>query len=248
MTQDLSRPSLEFEANAEFPLNSLRQDAASIRLPAAGQAGEALFVRRLEPSAALVVTKIRAGFDAASVEELIRLNRSIAAGREAPKYLVIDFAHERGEAQAAPGRFEEFVATTAELILDAPVITLAWARGPMAGADLDLALHCSMLVAQQGARFSFDGDPLAMLGVYSALARKIGFVRTERLIENGETLDAQDMRQMCLAREVVPTEAGNAPIEAFLRRCERRYNASRAIFRAERLAAPLFDRSGARGG
>jgi enoyl-CoA hydratase/carnithine racemase len=198
----------------------------------------------LEPLDALVVTKSLPGFDKASVDTLAALVGAIARGDFAGlKYLVLDFAHRggAGKTESAMG-FEDLVAAHAELILDAPIITIAWARSFMIGADLDFALHCSVLAAQRGARFSFDGDPMALFGVYAALARKIGFVKTERLIENGEILEADDMRDLLVAKDVVEAEAGMAPIERYLRQSARRFNSSQAIFRAQRMATPALDR------
>lgn len=199
----------------------------------------------LEAPGAFVAAKRRPGFDAASIEALTHLVHRIARG-DLPglKYLVVDFAHGGGAGESTPlDGFEELVTAIAELVIEAPVITVAWARSFMMGTDLDLALHCSMFAAQPEARFSFDGDPMALIGLYATLARKIGFAKAERLFESGETLDAEDMRDLMIVKEVLDAQAGAPPIQSFLRLASRRFNASQAVFRAQRMAASPLERA-----
>lgn len=224
-----------------------RPDAAggSQDKPIPGLAGApaALTVTRSEAHDALIVTKSRPGFDEPTAEALARLVAAVAGGELAGlKYLVIDFAHGDAAGAPPPPRLAELNAAIEELILRAPVITIAWARSVMAGGDLDVALNCSILAAQDRACFSFAGDPMRLFGLYAALARKIGFVKTERLIESGRLLSAEEMRDLCLARDVIAAGEGAAPIEAYLQGCARRHNASQAIFRAQRLAMPPIER------
>ncbi len=198
-------------------------------------------LHRLENLDTLVVRKPCRGFDRDCVDKLSELLRRIGRGEgdlSRLKYLVFDFAHQgEGEAEAADG-FEELASANAELILEAPVISIAWARGFMIGADLDFALSCSMIVAERGARFSFEVDPIASIGVYGSLAQKIGFVRAERLMEHGVVLGAEEMRDLLLAKQVADREAGLEGIELYVGKSSRRYNASYSLFRAQRIATP----------
>lgn len=216
------------------------RDGAVVHL---GWMRDALSTRSVGSLDAMIVTKSRAGFDRGGVQSLAWLLEVIAGGAFGRlKYLVFDFAHPASEESGAAEGFEALVAANARLILDAPVITLAWARSAMAGADLDFALHCSMMVAERGSRFSFDGEPAALLGLYAALARRIGFVKTERLIESGARLGSSDMRDMCLVKDVVETRDDAEAIEDYVRRHGRRYNASCAIFQAQSMAMAPIDR------
>ncbi|MGA8170231.1 MAG: enoyl-CoA hydratase [Methylocystis sp.] len=194
-----------------------------------------LEVSRLEGDEVLVVAKSRPGFDDGCVEELTRLLNAISRGRiTCPKYVVFDFAHRRqGDANGAIG-FQQLVAANSELILDVPVITVAWARSFMAGADFEFASSCAMLVAERDALFSFDGDPARLFGLYASLARKIGLVKTQRLMETGAVLGAEDMRNLNLVKDVVEPRQGLPPIDDYMRRCGRHYNAAYSIFRAQR--------------
>jgi len=49
--------------------------------------------------------------------------------------------------------FRNLVVANSELILEAPVITVAWVRSFMAGADFEFACHCAMMWSK-GAPFS----------------------------------------------------------------------------------------------
>ena len=144
-------------------------------------AQNSLELRRFDKLDMLVVSKLRPGFDRDCVDNLSLLLRKIASGVLSKlKYLVFDFAH-RGDDQSHPvDGFDDLVSATSELILSAPVITIAWARSFMSGADLDFALVCSGMVAEREARFSFETDLVSSIGLYSSLARKIGWVKTER--------------------------------------------------------------------
>ena len=136
-----------------------------------------LELNRLEGGDVLVVSKLHPGFDDECVDDLTRLLSAISLGRTArPKYLVFDFAHRRGGEASGSVGFRNLVVANSELILEAPVITVAWVRSFMAGADFEFACHCAMMVVERGALFSFDGDPDRLFGLYASLARKIGLV------------------------------------------------------------------------
>jgi enoyl-CoA hydratase/carnithine racemase len=211
-----------------------------------GWARNTLGAHWLQPLDALVVTKSCAGFDQGVIGELRHLLSTIAHGElMGLKYLIYDFAHpaDASKARASEG-FEELLAANAGLILEAPVITIAWARTLMGGADLDFALYCSSIIAESSARFSFEGDPQTLLSLYSGMARKIGFVKAERLLEGALTLNAADMLELSLVKEVVEPEPGFAAFEHYVARSSRRYNASCAMFRAQRIAMAPVKRRG----
>ncbi len=194
-----------------------------------------LELNRLEGGDVLVVTKLNPGFDDECVQDLTRLLSAISTARIArPKYQVFDFAHRRGGEASGSAGFHNLVAANSELILEAPVITVAWVRSFMAGADFEFACHCAMLVAERGALFSFDGDPEKLFGLYASLARKIGLVKTQGLMETAAVLGAEDMRNLMLAKDVVEPRGGLAAMGDYMRQCGRRYNAAYSIFRAQR--------------
>jgi enoyl-CoA hydratase/carnithine racemase len=200
---------------------------------------EGLTVRRLEALDTLVVTKSVAGFDDARIAALRDIVRDARLGRLGRlKFIVFDFAHE-GESETPAGAgFDGLVAEVANLILEAPIVSVAYARATLGAVDLEFALGCSMLIGEADARFSFAADPIVAIGVYGFLAQKIGFVRAERLMEGAEVLDAQQMHDALLLKEVTPAGAGADGIEAYVTRALRRHNASYGIYRAQRIASP----------
>jgi enoyl-CoA hydratase/carnithine racemase len=199
-------------------------------------ASSSLYCRRTGDT--LVVSKSRAGFNEEAVRRLSGLLSAIASGEIAGlKYLVFDFRHGiGGSASERSEAFEKLIAANAELILSAPVISIAWARSDMRGADLEFALSCSMIVATRGVRFCFDGDSVESFGLYNALAQKMGFVKAERILENGEALSADDMHAHFLVKEVVERDDSPSGIERYVEHHARRYNASFGIFRAQRMS------------
>ncbi len=205
---------------------------------------EGLVVRRMDDLQTLLVTKTLAGMDSARIEAIRKIVRDAAAGRlGALKFLVLDFAHD-GEADAAGAEgFHALVNELANLILKAPIVSVACARAHMVGADLELALACSMIIGEDGARFSFAADPVLSLATYGFLAHKIGFVRAERLMERGEILDAEQMHDILLVKSVAESGAGIKGIEGFLARTGRRHNSCYGIYRAHRMASPAVAES-----
>lgn len=197
----------------------------------------------LKDHRALVLRKTRPGFDAPTIKTITDILSSIERGElNELRYLVYDFAHGTREAPKPPEGFGEAAAQNSELIVDTPVITLAWARGLMSGSDFDFAMHCSALVAEKTAYFSFSGDPSDLLGLYAAVGRTLGFVKAERLMETNTALTAEEAHELLIVRDVVEPQPGVAAIENYLALFGRRYNASHAIFRAQRMVQPLVDR------
>lgn len=203
---------------------------------------DGLVERRLDDLDTLVVTKTRAGFDQPMVDALRQTLRDAAAGRLGRlKFLAFEFAHDtQGPAVGADG-FRSLIADVANLILKAPIVAVACARGHMEGADLEFALACSMLIGERGAQFSFADDPIAAMGVYGFLSQKLGFVRAERLMEGGEVLDVDQMHDLLLLKDVAEAGEGRAGLETFLRRTARRHNSCYGIYRAQRMTAPALN-------
>jgi enoyl-CoA hydratase/carnithine racemase len=202
-------------------------------------AGPSLRIQRIDDLDTLMISKGRAGFERESVDALTKLLAAISEGRIPDlKYLVFDFAHRDEETATAADGFDELASANARLILDAPVISIAWARSYLNGADLDFALTCSMLAADRAARFSFDVDLAQAHGLYGTLSQKLGFVKAERLLENGAVLSPEQMQELCLVRHIVESEEGIEGAERYVRQCGRRYNASYSMFRAQRIATP----------
>ena len=202
---------------------------------------EGLIEHRIPALQTLVITKLVAGFDDDCVESLRRIVEDAAAGRRGPlKFLVLDFAHHVERDSEGGADFNRLVNDVAQLILRAPIVSVACVRAHFAGADLELALACNMMIAQTGRRFSFAADPTLSLATYGFLSQKIGFVGAERLMENGDSVDAEQMRDLLLVKAILEHGAGFGEVEQYLARTLRRHNSAYAIYRAQRIASPSF--------
>jgi len=195
-----------------------------------------LFLSRLTNINTVVIRKLSPGFPDICVRTLDKLFGKIEAGRLGElKFVVFDFAHASGSAEPYGKGVERLMDRLIDLVVASPVITVAWVRGPMGGADLEFALRCSALLADPAAIFSFDCEPERIGSLYAVLSRRLGLVRTERLLEAGDTLDAPTMRELCLVKDLVDTHDGLAAIETYLMCYARRYNGNLAILRAQRM-------------
>jgi enoyl-CoA hydratase/carnithine racemase len=201
---------------------------------------DGLRARRIDEIDAIIVTKTRPGFDAlrtAAIREILLSARAGRLGRV--KFIAFDFAHAGAAEPDADDDVEAMIAEVGNLILSAPIITVACARGDMAAADLEFALACSMMIGQEGAGFSFGADPIISINTYGLLSQKIGFVRAERLMEQSSELGVAEMKDAYLLKEAFPAGSNEDGLQAFLRRTARRYNSCCGIYRAQRIASPI---------
>ena len=224
------------DLGAERPFFGLVSGAPQ-EAPAEPVTATTLTVQRLEDLDTVILTKTMTGFDAACIAELRERIRDAAAGRLGRlKFLVMDFAHNGHAGPANSDEFDALITEAANLILSAPIVLIANARGPMAGADIEFALACSMLVGEEGAQFSFAEDPIVSVETYGFLAQKLGFVRAERLMESGEILTAHQMQELLLLKDVIDDSEG---LRGFLAKTARRHNSCYGIYRAHRMASPV---------
>jgi hypothetical protein len=193
-----------------------------------------LTVSRDDELQVLRVTKTFSGFSLPIISDLRGIIRDVAAGRFGPlKFLAFDFAHEGFPFATAADGFNDLVDELSNLILAAPVISVACAHADMAGADLEFALACSMFVGERGRRFSFAADTMVSLSFYGLLAMKIGFVQAERLMDGADIVDADRLHALLLMKEV-----GDADIlSQVLGKTARRHNSCYGIYRAQRISA-----------
>lgn len=191
-----------------------------------------------EEAEVLVLSKSNRGF---SRHELTRFAETVdaaVAGRfPKARYLVLDFNTASPDLGSVSPEFNRLAANIETLVSRTPLIAAACVRGRIGGSDLELALACNMLVADTAAEFHFAGDQ-GSLGLYGSLATKLGYVYAERIIEQGATLTADQMKDKLLVRETLELANGLDPLWRFFERTSRRHNSSWAIFRAQRMAAP----------
>lgn len=186
----------------------------------------------------LVLSKSHRGFSRHELERFTETVDAAAAGRfPKARYLVLDFHTTTPDLGCANPEFNRLAANIETLVSRSSLIAAACVRGRIGGSDLELALACNMMLADADAEFHFAGDQ-GSLGLYGSLATKLGYVYAERIIEQGATLTAEQMKDKLLVRDILELSGGLDPLWRFLERTSRRHNASWAIFRAQRMAAP----------
>ena len=194
---------------------------------------------KIDPSDALVISKTFAGLSAAWVDHARDVIKAAAEGGYGDiKFLVFDLAVQAGEEAPRSDDAKRLLGEIANLIMSAPIVTIAHARGMIGGPDLELALACNMLICDENARFSFAADPVEAVATYVLLAQKIGFVRAERLMEHEDVLTPGQMRELLILKDT--TVSSPEGLIEFLARAHRRHNSSAAMYRAQRIATPLI--------
>lgn len=195
----------------------------------------------VEGGQALLIGKASAGLSADWVDATRQhLAAAVSGELGLVKFIIFDLraGQDLGVSRAPDANL--LLGEIANLVLRAPIITIARARNRVGGGDLELALACCMLICDENAQFSFAADPIQSVATYALLAQKLGFVRAERLMDREEPLSAAEMRDLLLLKEVSPSGADPAELEKFLLRAGRRHNSAAAMYRAQRIATPLI--------
>jgi enoyl-CoA hydratase/carnithine racemase len=193
-------------------------------------------IRKVEEFSTVIIRKNMPGFRLQQVEAFA--DALEAALDEQPKFLVFDFAHQHNlsNEQEDLSGFAELIHASANLIINSSTISIAWARGQMAGSDLEFALSCSMMAAQCPATFI----PSPRGTAYTFLARKIGLARAESLMLERKELDAQTMKNLLLIRHLEEAaQPDDTGILNYVQANTRRHNAYVHLYRAQRLVMPV---------
>ncbi len=168
-----------------------------------------------------------------------RLQRDVAAGRLAVRYLV--WASARPDAWNLGGDLRRFLAwveagdaaalrayarTCTRLVhetwraLDLPLRTVALVRGRAFGGGFEAALACDLLLAEADARF---GLPEALFGLFpgmgawSLLARRADRALVRRLVEEAETVTARELHDRGLVHRLLPPGGALSGLRTFVR-------------------------------
>jgi hypothetical protein len=225
--------------NQDEAARLLETGAPRLRGTTGAWTGQGFRTFEIKPADALVICKDFAGLTAEWVEEARQTLKGAVEGAFGDiKFLVFDLAMRPGAEAPRSEDARRLLGEIANLILAAPIVTIAHARGVIGGADLELALACNMLICDENARFSFAADPVEAVATYVLLAQKIGFVRAERLMEHEDVLTPGQMRELLLLKDT--TVSSPEGLEAFLARAHRRHNSAAAMYRAQRIATPLI--------
>jgi hypothetical protein len=192
----------------------------------------------------IVLSKPQSGF---SPEQIANFQETIEAAVEGAfgqiRYLVLDLVGTSPTPAVMDPAFLELAGAIETLVRSSAMISVACVRGQVAGAELELALAANLLVADTDAEFSFESEPTSALGLYGCLAKKLGFVQAERLMDQGKILTAQQMSDLFLVKEMLDLSKNLDPLWRFLDRSGRRHNSAHSIYRAQSIASPSIYRS-----
>ncbi len=106
-------------------------------------------------------------------------------------------------------------------LAESPVLSIAAAQGPVAGAGLSLCLATDFLIAAQGARFEMAYARLGTTpdcGGTWALTRLVGPRRALQMTLDGVALDADEALRIGIAGRVVPDAELDAEVHALAER------------------------------
>lgn len=226
-------PAIALDEDHDRHVDRVARPSSSIRL----DLSHGVEIRAFADLELVVATKKGAGYTAGQVGVLENLVRDVASGRVGHcKFLVFDLSASSSELRRPAAGFDGLVEDVSNLIFQVPVLSIGWARGLLSGSDLDLALSCSMLVGEVGARFGFDFDPVDSLRSYALLAHRLGFVRAERLMDDASVIGSEAAHDLMLVHSVVPAQDGVDGIRSFAKARTRRHNSSCGLYRAQRIA------------
>ncbi|MGY6645851.1 MAG: crotonase/enoyl-CoA hydratase family protein [Salinarimonas sp.] len=120
-----------------------------------------------------------------------------------------------------------------------PVVTIGLAEGSALGGGFEALLSCDVIIAEKGARFGFPEVLFNLfpgMGAFSFLCRKLGAAEAERLINSGETFSAEELHERGIIHILAEPGEGEAAVEAYTARNQRRHNAHCAMYAASRRA------------
>jgi cyclohexa-1,5-dienecarbonyl-CoA hydratase len=100
------------------------------------------------------------------------------------------------------------------------VPSIAVVDGAALGGGCEVAVYCDMVVASERAKF---GQPEIQLAVFPPIAalilpRSIGRKKAMELILSGETIGAQDAKELGLVNAVYPVDAFDENVEKFIQK------------------------------
>jgi len=114
-----------------------------------------------------------------------------------------------------------------------PITTISLVQGEALGGGFETALSSNVIVAERRSRMGlpeilfnlFPGN-----GAYSLLARRVGVRRAEEIILSGRVYTAEEMHAAGVVDVLAEDGTGEAAVQDYIRRNERRRNGLQAVF------------------
>ena len=123
-----------------------------------------------------------------------------------------------------------------------PLTTISLAQGDALGGGFEAALSCSVIIAERRARFGFPEVLFNLfpgMGAYSFLARRIGAIKTERIILSGSVFTAEQFHEMGVVDILVDDGGGEGAVHTYVEKHRRRPNAYDSVYRARQRYHPV---------
>jgi DSF synthase len=120
--------------------------------------------------------------------------------------------------------------------------TITLVQGAALGGGFECALSSDILVAEESARLGLPEILFNLfpgMGAYSLLARRIGPRLAEELVLSGKILSADELHTLGVVDVVAPNGAGERCVRDWIRRTDRRFNGTQAVFRCRQHVQPV---------
>lgn len=123
-----------------------------------------------------------------------------------------------------------------------PMITVSLVQGEALGGGFETALASNVIVAEQRSRMGFPEILFNLfpgMGAYSLLGRRLGMKRAEEIMLSGRIYTATELHEMGVVDVLVEDGAGEAAVNDYVRRNERRRNGMQAMFSCRQHVNPI---------
>jgi DSF synthase len=120
--------------------------------------------------------------------------------------------------------------------------TIALVQGAALGGGFECALSSDVIVAEESARLGLPEILFNLfpgMGAYSLLARRIGPRLAEELILSGKILNAHELHALGVVDVIAPNGAGEGCVREWIRRTDRRFYGTHAVFRCRQHVQPV---------
>jgi DSF synthase len=123
-----------------------------------------------------------------------------------------------------------------------PMTTISLIQGEALGGGFETALASNVIIAERRSRMGlpeilfnlFPGN-----GAYSLLARRVGVRRAEEMILSGRVYTAEEMHASGVVDVLAEDGAGEAAVQDYIRRNDRRRNGLQAVFSCRQHFHPM---------
>src|SRR5712691_8272829 len=111
--------------------------------------------------------------------------------------------------------------------------TISLVQGEALGGGFETALSSNVIVAERRSRMGLPEILFNLfpgMGAYSLLARRVGMKRAEEMILSGRVYTAEELHEAGVVDVLAEDGAGEAAVQDYVRRNERRRNGMQAVF------------------